>query len=299
MMGLSLHSPLPCRCDQSRSGDRGYAMAALLVGISVMAIVLSMALPVWRTAVKREREAELVFRGEQYAHAIELFSRRNGGFPPSLDVLEKGRFIRKLYKDPMTGEGEFQPVYLGQVLPGQSAAPAQAGRGEPSGGLSGGPASVPAGQMGQAARAGGRGAPAATQFPGARAGQPLGAPGQPGSFGAGPIIGVVSKSTAESLRLYNGLGHYNEWAFVAIAATTQAGAPGGGQNPGPGRRGRGARQGVPGRGGRGVSQRVPGRGGRDAEQGVSGRERPGPETPSGFPGGFPFPGGQPERAPRP
>ena len=118
MMGLSLHSPLPCRCDQSRSGDRGYAMAALLVGISVMAIVLSMALPVWRTAVKREREAELVFRGEQYAHAIELFSRRNGGFPPSLDVLEKGRFIRKLYKDPMTGEGEFQPVYLGQVLPG-------------------------------------------------------------------------------------------------------------------------------------------------------------------------------------
>jgi len=45
-------------------------MAALLVGLSVMSIMLSMALPVWRTATQREREAELVFRGEQYAQAI-------------------------------------------------------------------------------------------------------------------------------------------------------------------------------------------------------------------------------------
>ena len=31
--------------------DRGYAMAALLVALSVMAIMMSIALPVWRTAV--------------------------------------------------------------------------------------------------------------------------------------------------------------------------------------------------------------------------------------------------------
>ena len=42
MTGLYSHSPSPCLCDQSRSDDRGYAMAALLVGMSVMAIVLSM-----------------------------------------------------------------------------------------------------------------------------------------------------------------------------------------------------------------------------------------------------------------
>ena len=126
-MSVFSRSPFSWLCDPSRSGDRGYAMAALLVGISVMTIMLSMALPVWRTAVKREREAELVFRGEQYAHAIELFSRRNGGFPPSLDVLVQGRYIRKLYKDPMTGEGDFQPLYFGQPLPGQTAAP-RAGR---------------------------------------------------------------------------------------------------------------------------------------------------------------------------
>ena len=54
-------------------------MAALIVAISVMAIMLSVALPVWRTAAQREREAELIFRGEQYAQAIALFSRRTGG----------------------------------------------------------------------------------------------------------------------------------------------------------------------------------------------------------------------------
>ena len=276
--------------------ERGYAMAALLVGMSVMAIVLSMALPVWRTAVQREREAELVFRGEQYAHAIELFSRRNGGFPPSLEVLEEGRYIRKLYKDPMTGEGDFQPVYAGQLLPGQTAVPAQPGRG----GLGGGPAGA---QIGT---------PLAPSAPMGRAGQPQGAPGQPAPIGAGPIIGVVSESTAESLRLYNGRGRYSEWAFVAVVATTQPGAPGGQQNLGPGqqgvpgRGGRGAGRGVRGRGGRGAGLGVPGRGGRGAGLDVPGRGTPqrprgrgqnlgrGQAPPGGGqapPGrGFPFPG---------
>lgn len=191
-------------------------MAALLVGLSVMAIMLSMALPVWRIAAQREREAELVFRGEQYAHAIELFSRRTGGFPPSLEALQEGRYIRRLYKDPMTTEGDFQPVYFGQVPPGQTAVPAQPGRGGQGGGPTGAQIRMP---------------PAIPSL-GGRAVQASGAPGQSGSLGAGPIVGVVSRSTAASLRLYNGRGRYNEWAFMAVAATMQAGAPEGGQNPG-------------------------------------------------------------------
>jgi type II secretory pathway pseudopilin PulG len=58
----------------------GYAMAALLVGLSVMSIMRGAALPVWQTAIKRQREAELIFRGDQYAQAISLFPttiRRN------------------------------------------------------------------------------------------------------------------------------------------------------------------------------------------------------------------------------
>jgi len=290
-MDLSSRAPLPCLCGPSRAGDGGYAMAALLVGMSVMAIMLSMAMPVWRTAVKREREAELIFRGEQYVQAIDLFSRRFGGFPPSLDALEEGRFIRKLYKDPMTEGGDFQPLYLGQVLPGQTAVPP--GRG--------GPATGPMGRTGQALAAGRGGAPTATQLPGARAGQPSGAAsGQPGAIGAGPIIGVVSKSTAESLRLYGGRGHYNEWAFVAVAAMQQAGSAVGGQNPG---QGGGTGQPVTGRGGR-DGRSGPGRGGPPPGRGRGGRgaSLPGSGSPFDLPGGFPSPGSggqQPRRPSRP
>ena len=43
---------------------RGYAMAALLVAIGVMSVMLTVALPAWRQATKRGKEAELIFRGE-------------------------------------------------------------------------------------------------------------------------------------------------------------------------------------------------------------------------------------------
>ena len=54
-------------------------MAALLVALAVMSLMLSMALPVWHHAAQREREAELIFRGEQYARAIMLYQRQTPG----------------------------------------------------------------------------------------------------------------------------------------------------------------------------------------------------------------------------
>ena len=59
-------------------------MVALLVLMAVMAVALTAALPAWSTLARREREAELVFRGEQYARAIALFQRKYAGaFPPN------------------------------------------------------------------------------------------------------------------------------------------------------------------------------------------------------------------------
>jgi type II secretory pathway pseudopilin PulG len=267
------------------SAERGYAMAALLVGLSVMAIMLSVALPVWRTVAQREREAELIFRGEQYAHAIELYSRRNGGYPATLDVLEKGRFIRKLYKDPIAGNADFQPVFVGQMIGGQPAAPRQPG-GAGTPGITGGQAGqTPA--PGPGAQGGRGGQPA-----GQTLGQPLGqTQGRGAAAGGGPIIGVVSRSTAESLSLYNGRGRYNEWAFVATATSQQAGAPTGPPGTAPGGRGGppgtapGGRGGPPGPqrgGGRGISP-----GGAPPAPGRFGAPR---GNPFGMPNG-PAPGG--------
>src|SRR4051794_23014242 len=110
-----------------QDGQRGYAMAALLVSIGVMTLLMSIAMPVWRTQAQREKEAELVFRGEQIARAINLYTRKMGGgnFPPNLDVLVQGRFLRKKYKDPMTEKGEWDLILAGGGIPGEGGSPQQ------------------------------------------------------------------------------------------------------------------------------------------------------------------------------
>jgi type II secretory pathway pseudopilin PulG len=244
-------------------------MAALLVGMAVMAIFMSAALPVWSTATKRAREEELVFRGEQYARAIALYQRKYANaLPPSIDVLINERFLRRKYSDPVTN-GEFQALTgsLGQGTPGGGADP---------GGARGATGATGTAQQGAQGR-GGQSAPQGLgRQGGGLAAQQGGFAGAGGPFAAGGIIGVASKSTDKSLRLYNGRGAYNEWTFVAQQRQLQAGGPGGaaGQTGD----GRGARGGQPaGAGGVGG-----GRGGPGADPGAN---RP-PQSP--FSGGRGF-----------
>ena len=88
-------------------------MATLLVALAVMSVLMSAVLPAWRHQAQREKEAELVFRGEQYVRAIQLWERKMGpgSRPPNIDMLVQQKFLRKKYKDPMTEDGEFQPVF--------------------------------------------------------------------------------------------------------------------------------------------------------------------------------------------
>ena len=104
--------------------ESGYAMAALLVSLAVMAVLMSVAMPVWRHEAQREKEAELVFRGQQYVRAIRLFQMKTGTFPTSVDLLVQGHYLRKKFKDPITGE-EFE--YVGAA--GSPGSARTAGRG--------------------------------------------------------------------------------------------------------------------------------------------------------------------------
>ena len=263
------------RTARSRRSQRGYAMAALLVAMSVMAIVLSTAMPVYQTVARREREAELVFRGEQYARAIGLFQRKYGNaLPPDVDVLIDQRFLRKKYKDPITG-GDFQ--FLGPASPelaeALSTTPQQAqdtlrGRGAGGRGTQQSPFGRAQGAQGAQSSQGAQGRGAGTQSgsgftPIGRGSSftPMGrgaqsAAGQAASAqAAGGILAVASKSTQTSMRLYNGKDKYNQWVFMAIQSSLAAGAPPGSGEQAPG--GRGGRAG--GRGGTG-----PGRSGTGA-----------------------------------
>lgn len=248
---------------------RGYAMAALLVGLAIMSVMLAVAMPVWKTASQREKEAELVFRGQQYARAIGLFQRRAGpgALPPNLDVLVQQRFLRKKYKDPITND-DFQLLLGGQAAPGSTPAPDQ-GRG---GG--GGNSTTPGGGRG-GFQIGGQ------------------TPGAGGTTAVGGIQGVVSKSKAKSLRLFNGRAAYDQWSFVFVPQQQSAGGPGGAggiTGPGGAAGGRGGPGFPGGTGGTFGPGGAGGPGGRGAGPGGFG----GPGGRGAGPGGFgapQFPGG--------
>ena len=226
-------------------------MAALLVAMAVMAVLMSAALPVWRHEAQREKEEELVFRGQQYIRALRLYQARTpGAMPTTVDMLVNGHFLRKKYKDPISGD-DFELIGAGgvpgQSMPGRGGAPGAPG--SPTGSPVGGRSTVGAGTT---------------------------SPTASSSFGGsgtvmGGILGVRSKSKEESIRLYQGRNHYNEWAFIWVSQ--QPGGPGGRGLPGgPGGRGQ---PGQPQRGRPGGDGTFPG---------------------GGFPGGG-FPGGGPGTGP--
>jgi hypothetical protein len=232
-------------------------MAALLVALAVMAVLMSVAMPVWRHEAQREKEAELVWRGQQYIRAIRLFQAKTQSLPTSVDLLVQGHYLRKKFKDPITDD-EFDYI-------GAAGAPGQFGPGA-------------VGQPGQAGMAidmagGGRGGSPMTSGAGSM-GMPTTSSPQVSAIGSGTVpggmMGVRSKSKSESIRQYLGRNHYNEWMFLfvnqqpgGVGGRAQPGGPGGlggrGQPGQPGQPG-----GLPGGRGRGADGQPPippGRGG--------------------------------------
>jgi type II secretory pathway pseudopilin PulG len=175
---------------------------ALLVGMTVASILIAAVLPLVSAQAQREREAELIFRGLQYAEGIRVFRRRFGRYPHSRKELAevKPRSVRKLWKDPMTKDGEWAIISA-------AGTPVQ-----PVGGTGPRPAPTPR--------------PTPTQGPFATPGA-----GGPGTMG--PVMGVYSKSTEKGYRLWEGRQSYNEWRFTE-ASLAAGGVSASGQGPGPG-----------------------------------------------------------------
>jgi hypothetical protein len=87
--------------------------------VSLMIIATAVIVPSIAFEIRREREMELVHRGVQYTRAIRLFSKRNGRYPSRPEELlgqQDVRYIRKLYKDPITGK-DFRLLHLGDIQP--------------------------------------------------------------------------------------------------------------------------------------------------------------------------------------
>ncbi len=168
----------------TRCREAGFSLAALMASITILLIVMSAAVPTWRYVMQDDREEELIFRGGEIADSIKRFQKKNGNtLPTSLEMLVKGKFLRRAYKDPMTQNGRWRFIRQGQGLDPRGGGP------KPS------PSPTPSPEEG-------------------KLGSGLGA-ASGGGPGVGAIIGVASTSTEKSLRVFNGKTRYNDWIFAA------------------------------------------------------------------------------------
>lgn len=121
-----------------RDSERGYLLIAVLFLMALLLFALATAAPRVRSDLQRDREQETIHRGMQYARAIQLYYRKFGHYPVSIDELLDSnhmKFLRRKYVDPMTGKDTWRLIHVGESktmlvggVPGQVGVPAgQAG----------------------------------------------------------------------------------------------------------------------------------------------------------------------------
>ena len=100
-----------------KSGQRGFTYLTALFLVAIMSGSLALIGEVWHTSAAREKEAELLFIGNEYRRAIERYYLAGTGarqYPKNLADLLKDprqpgtvRHLRRLYPDPITGAEEW------------------------------------------------------------------------------------------------------------------------------------------------------------------------------------------------
>jgi type II secretory pathway pseudopilin PulG len=98
----------------SAGRQRGFTYVGFLILVAVTGAGLAAYGEIASHAAQREKEAELLFRGNQYRDGIASYYRKEQRYPQSLEqLLEDKRYpmpvrhLRRLYPDPVTGSREW------------------------------------------------------------------------------------------------------------------------------------------------------------------------------------------------
>jgi type II secretory pathway pseudopilin PulG len=194
-----------------RNKAQGYALLMVCFLVALMVIATAAAVPSILTEGRRVKEAEMIWRGEQYARAVRLYYRKYGRFPQSIEELSepKGqiRFLRKAYADPMNRkDGSWRMIYVGPNGELIGSVKSLNIFGRPATG-----APVGANPIGPPRQGSDQGAPASPASPPPSVAK---APGPEGKVFGGNIIGVASKMEQNSIRTYKGATNYREFEFI-------------------------------------------------------------------------------------
>jgi len=231
----------------SRHSEQGYVLLTLLLIVTLLIIAATVALPTITFEIKRDKEEEMIHRGAQYSRAIRAYYKKLGRYPSKIEDLENTnniRFLRKRYKDPLTGK-DFKLLHFGeaQMMMGgiggggiAGATPVSAMNGPNGSGGAFGQTSGPGngGLLGNSASANSANQPNGQDTNNQTGDQNANGdssqqaqPASPGglnsisssnltsqTFGGAPIVGVASLSKKETIREFNHKKKYNEWQFI-------------------------------------------------------------------------------------
>ncbi len=181
-----------------------------MAGIAIMMILSAVAVQSWSDVLRRDNEAEMMFRAQDIARGLKRFQAAKSKLPIELkELMEPNEggpaFLRKLWKDPLVKDGKWQFVYL-----------------NPAGGIYD-PTAPVAPQAGDGSQLGSSPSllnpPNAPGFPGTGIG---GNPGDPTGL---PIAGVKTRCTERPFRRYKDKSEYSEWVFSIFDLDPKGGAP--------------------------------------------------------------------------
>jgi type II secretory pathway pseudopilin PulG len=215
-----------------RRKEAGYTLLLVVFLVATMFIAAAIATPNIITEGRRQKEDEMIWRGNQYARAIGLYTRKFNKPPTRVEDLVTQtngvRFLRQAYRDPMNKEdGTWRFIYLGPngALIGSNVWISLTQLAAANAGAGGAPipgAAPLSGMMGQldnsqsqqgAPGVAGTGSPSSSASSSSSAGS-----SQPQSLGGsvvgGNIVGVGSKIDRTALKVYKGQNNYKNWEFI-------------------------------------------------------------------------------------
>jgi len=197
-------------------------MIAVVVALAILMIFSTMAAKSWQDVLRRDREAEMIFRAQEITRAIAKFRKAHSRLPNKLEeLMEPGPqgqyFLRRQYEDPLVPDGQWGLLFAA-----------------PGGGVLD-PNSPGLGAENQIPEIGSKSHkvtnPLDALTPGIAGGQPSGL----------PIVGVKSLCEDRPFRVYKGQRDYATWQFSIFDLEPQlaggggaagAGGAGGQGNPG-------------------------------------------------------------------
>ena len=215
-----------------RRREQGYVLLVFLLFVALLSVSFLGMVERFDFQIRRDREEELIHRGVQYSRAVRKFVKQFGRYPENIEELESTsnlRFLRKRYKDPVTGK-DFRLLHVNELRTFVPVAPTGSGPDTAQQGVAQSlntkaaassrlAASVTADpQNPQDNDQNGVPEPDQSSSPGAATPAPPQAPRViPNStpvLDGGPVVGVASISKEKTIREFNHKNHYNEWQFV-------------------------------------------------------------------------------------